>query len=367
MQPLIKWPGGKSTEIEYIKDIIPPFDRYVEPFCGGAAVFFHLEPKKALINDISQNLTSFYNLIKIKDDNFKTYMYDLNKMWDEIKIKANKNIHKIVSIYKQYKVNASEKEDVKNKLNIISENLFLNENIEIIDIKLLIKEVKRMLSDKFFRTIKNEIKNNKDLSNIDLEENLLTGIASGIYMAVRTTLNGLDKETKLNDSEYSKKIACFYFIREFCYGSMFRYNKSGDFNIPYGGKGYNHKDYKKKLDILFGQNTYELLKNTNIQCGDFELIFNHLKVNDFVFIDPPYDTNFSDYENKSFDKNDQERLSKILEITKAKFILIIKNTPYIFKLYNKECFKIKSFDNSYSYCVKNRNNRKVEHLIITNF
>ena len=86
-----------------------------------------------------------------------------------------------------------------------------------------------------------------------------------------------------------------------------------------------------------------------------------------MFLDPPYDTDFSDYENKSFNKNDQVRLRDSLEKTKAKFILIIKNTPFIFSLYNKECFKINSFDNTYSYCVKNRNNRKVKHLIITNY
>ena len=64
MQPLLKWPGGKSSEIEYIKDIIPSYDRYIEPFCGGGAVYFYLEPNKAVINDISKNLTDFYMLIK---------------------------------------------------------------------------------------------------------------------------------------------------------------------------------------------------------------------------------------------------------------------------------------------------------------
>jgi len=367
MQPLIKWPGGKSTEIDYIKNMIPSYNRYIEPFCGGAAVYFYLEPQKALINDISKNLTDFYNLIKNENAYFKTYMYDLNILWDEIKIKAKRNIKVVVELYNKFKAQTIDKDSVKKQLNMIAEKLFEHENIKVIDVKLLIKEVKRMLSDKFFRTIKNEIKNKQDLNKIDLEENLLTGIASGIYMSVRTTLNQLEKENNLSEDEYSKKIALFYFIREFCYGSMFRYNNAGDFNIPYGGKGYNHKDYKKKLNILFGINTVKLLKNTDIQCGDFELIFKQLKPDDFIFLDPPYDTDFSDYENKSFDKQDQERLEKLLEDTKSKFILIIKNTPFIYSLYNKKCFNIKSFDNNYAYCVKNRNNRKVEHLIITNY
>lgn len=367
MQPLIKWPGGKSSEIEYIQDIIPTYDRYVEPFCGGAAVYFHLEPQKAIINDISQNLTDFYRLIKNRDQTFKDSMYDLNIMWDKIKVRAKKDVKILIDLFKLYKSEKIDKDKIKANLISTAHELVSDEHNYIIDKDLLEKEIKRTLIDKFFRTYKNEIKNQQELSLLDLEDNLLTGIASGIYMAVRSRFNQLEKMKDISEADYSKKIAYFYFIREFCYGSMFRYNRNGDFNIPYGGKGYNHKDYKKKLDTIFSEHTINLLQNTEIYCGDFEEIFNELNENDFMFLDPPYDTDFSDYENKSFDKKDQKRLAKVLEKTKSKFILIIKNTPFIYSLYNKECFKVKSFENHYAYCVKNRNNRKVEHLIITNY
>lgn len=367
MQPLLKWPGGKSSEIEYIKNIIPSYDRYIEPFCGGGAVYFYLEPNKAVINDISKNLTDFYMLIKDNNEIFKKSMYDLNFMWDDIKVKAKLEVETLVDLFNKYKQNDLTKDQIQENLYITIKNLLNKDKNYIIDVKLLEKEIKRTLVDKFFRTYKNEIKNKQELSLEDLKENLLTGIASGIYMAVRSKFNSLEKTETLDENEYPKKIAYFYFIREFCYGSMFRYNKNGDFNIPYGGKGYNHKDYKKKLDTIFSETTINLLKNTEIKCGDFEEIFKNLNENDFVFLDPPYDTDFSDYENKSFDKKDQERLATVLEHTKARFILIIKNTPFIYNLYNKECFKIRSFDNNYSYCVKNRNNRKVEHLIVTNY
>lgn len=368
MQPLIKWPGGKSSEIEYIKDIVPRnYERYVEPFCGGAAVYFYLEPNKAIINDISQNLTSFYKLIKEEDLSFKSYMYELNLMWENIKVKSKSSIKQLMYLFYQFKNGKITKEETKILLQNYVLELLKNEDYSILDKNLLIKEMKRTLVDKFFRTFNNEIKLGVELSNEDLEENLLTGISGGIYMAARVEFNTLEHCADLVKEEYSKKIALFYFVREFCYGSMFRYNKNGDFNIPYGGKGYNHKDYKKKLDLIFNKKTISLLKNTEIKNGDFEAVFKELTENDFIFLDPPYDTDFSDYENKSFDKQDQERLAKVLEKTKAKFILIIKNTPFIYNLYNKECFKINSFDNTYSYCVKNRNNRSVEHLIITNY
>ena len=53
MKPLVKYRGGKSKEIPHFVSYIPRFrGRYVEPFFGGGALFFHLEPKKAIINDI---------------------------------------------------------------------------------------------------------------------------------------------------------------------------------------------------------------------------------------------------------------------------------------------------------------------------
>ena len=200
-----------------------------------------------------------------------------------------------------------------------------------------------------------------------INQNLKTGISAGVYMAIRSELNKLEKCENIDNDMYSLKIALFYFIREFCYGSMFRYNKNGDFNIPFGGKGYTSKDFKKKLDVIFSTKVKELLNRTEIRCGDFEEVFKELNENDFVFVDPPYDTDFSEYENKKFDKKDHERLAGVLENTKCKFMLIIEHTSFIYDLYCNRGFNIKSFENNYSYCVKNRNNRKVKHLIVTNY
>jgi DNA adenine methylase len=61
MKPLIKYRGGKSHEIPNIAKHIPKYTgRYIEPFFGGGALYFHLEPKKAIINDINTKLIAFY-------------------------------------------------------------------------------------------------------------------------------------------------------------------------------------------------------------------------------------------------------------------------------------------------------------------
>lgn len=65
MKPMIKYRGGKSKEIPNIMWHIPRFKgRYVEPFFGGGALFFYLEPRQAIINDINEKLIRFYEGVR---------------------------------------------------------------------------------------------------------------------------------------------------------------------------------------------------------------------------------------------------------------------------------------------------------------
>ena len=75
---MIKYRGGKSKEIPNIMWHIPRFSgRYIEPFFGGGALFFYLEPRKAIINDINSKLVNFYRSVR---DNY----FDLRKELDKI-------------------------------------------------------------------------------------------------------------------------------------------------------------------------------------------------------------------------------------------------------------------------------------------
>lgn len=75
MKPIIKYRGGKSKEISNFLQFVPmDFDRYVEPFLGGAALYFYLEPHSALINDINNRLINFYVSVR---DNFETIRKEL--------------------------------------------------------------------------------------------------------------------------------------------------------------------------------------------------------------------------------------------------------------------------------------------------
>jgi len=65
MKPIIKYRGGKSKEIPHFIEYVPNFTgRYIEPFFGGGAVYFHLEPNNAIINDINTRLMDFYMAVQ---------------------------------------------------------------------------------------------------------------------------------------------------------------------------------------------------------------------------------------------------------------------------------------------------------------
>jgi DNA adenine methylase len=113
-----------------------------------------------------------------------------------------------------------------------------------------------------------------------------------------------------------------------------------------------------------------LLRQSNLANKDFEEIFNNNKftTNDFIFLDPPYDTEFSEYDQNSFSKEDQLRLAKCLYKTKAKFLMVIKETDFINSLYkNQQGLFVESFEKTYLYNIKGRNNRGVSHLIVSNY
>jgi DNA adenine methylase len=60
----IKWVGGKRREIKHFEKYIPKHDIYIEPFFGGGALYWHMQPKKAIINDVNSELINFYEVLK---------------------------------------------------------------------------------------------------------------------------------------------------------------------------------------------------------------------------------------------------------------------------------------------------------------
>lgn len=364
---LIKWPGGKAREIKYIEHLIPQYDRYIEPFFGGGAMFFYLKPQAAVINDISSDLINFYTLTKAQDEEFKKVLLQYCALFDDVLSICDEFYDRILYVYRS--IQADCPNFVEAELSALIDDVCAHINNAakeelILDMSVYKNQLYSNALNKMQRTVKNEGK--APFSDADLKENLITGFTSGTYIYFRDIYNDilLGRNRKVSKAYRS---ANFYFIREYCYGSMFRYNSKGEFNIPYGGMSYNRKDFRGKVDEIFNNETKSLFSKAEIHCKDFDDFFNAVELNekDFMFLDPPYDTDFSDYEGKEFTQNDQQRLAEALKKTKAQFILVIKNTDFIYSLYEGH-FNILCFDKTYTYNVRSRNERNVEHLIITN-
>ena len=189
-----------------------------------------------------------------------------------------------------------------------------------IEIDNFMNEIVKNLISKMNRMYKIEIQKKK-MSTKDTLDNIECAFKSAFYMHFRHLYNEAEN-SNISTPFYT---AIFYFIREFCYASMFRYNKSGKFNVPYGGISYNRKEFIKKINYISSKKIKEYMTNTKIYCDDFEKFLKKVKPKkgDFIFLDPPYDTEFSTYAKNEFAKNDQVRLCEYLKNTKANIIIFV--------------------------------------------
>lgn len=75
--PFVKWAGGKRQLLPVIQKYLPKtFTTYYEPFVGGGALLFHLQPQKAVLNDFNEELVNVYRVIK---ENPQELVTDLKK------------------------------------------------------------------------------------------------------------------------------------------------------------------------------------------------------------------------------------------------------------------------------------------------
>ena len=259
LKPLIKWSGGKSDEIKVFEKYFPEhYTRYIEPFIGGGALYFYLNPDNAVISDVHTELIDLYKSIG-------------NKKGQEI---------------------------------------------------------------------------------FDFMEE--TPNDENTYYKVRD-------EMVINDTLDSAKR--FYYQRKTCFRGMLRYNKNGKFNIPFGRyKTINYSELiNKDYEMLFSR--------TEILNKGFDYIFeNYNDENNFMFLDPPYDSEFTDYGYCQFGKEEQKKLALLFKNTKNKCLMIIGKTKFIEELYNG--YIVAEYDKKYKF--KLYDNRvgdeiNTKHLIIKNY
>jgi DNA adenine methylase len=248
-KPLLKWVGGKTQLLNTILPKIPKkFNNYIEPFFGGGAVFFALNPKSSVIADSNAELVNLYSIVKTKPND-------------------------LIKALKKFKYSS---EDYYNVRSLIYENL------------------------------------------------------SDIEKAARTV-----------------------YLNRTCFNGLYRVNKKGQFNVPFG-KYTNPK-------ICDETNIHAVslaLKDAQIICADYKTILKeYTKEGDLIFIDPPYlpiskYSDFKRYTKEQFYEEDHIDLANEIVKLHEKGCHIIhtnSNHPLVHELYgafNIEVIKTKRHINS---------------------
>lgn len=225
-KPFLKWAGGKGQLISDIDQRLPDklkkgkIKKYIEPFIGGGAVFFH----------VAQNYEGIEHF----------YLNDANK-------------------------------DLANSYLIIKNK-----------VEELISALQKLQTSYLAR------------SEVD---------RSIFYYEIRDKYND-----RSNRKPSVQKTAHLLFLNRTCFNGLYRVNRKGEFNVPFGK--YKNPAICNPTNL---RRVSDLLQNAVITCGDFENCLKVIDKKSFVYFDPPYrpiskTASFTSYAQDDFSENDQIRL-----------------------------------------------------------
>jgi DNA adenine methylase len=205
LEPLFRWPGGKRWLVPTLLKLIPDqLGAYYEPFFGGGALFFALQPQLAVISDANSELMSAYQSVRA----------------------ASQRVESILAGF---------------------------------------------------------------------------GREQAAYLSIRGS----------QPEDPDERAARLIYLTTLAFNGIYRVNRQGGFNVPYGGRTYPDLGRTGSLTPHS-----EALQATTIRSADFEAVVSTAKAGDFVYMDPPYtvahsNNGFLRYNESIFSWKDQQRLASI--------------------------------------------------------
>lgn len=344
-------------------------------------VYFNLDRIRQLFSEVSKIvLEEYYKIENTYGSNFQgekniddkyvnasqihsNIQLDINNNEKTDKTRIEKETLKVV----EQKVSKVRNELINKFIDEISDDIQLQGNLNY-NFDFFVASIKRMMARRMNAMIIQS--NTIEKAVINLQDVFECIFKSAFYMHLRDIYNKRNNLQKIfNQAQIS---AIYLYIRDNCYSAMHRTNPKGEFNVPYGGISYNMHDFQVKRNHLLEEQLQERLQRAEIFNEDFENFLNRLERDttseDFWFVDPPYDSTFSEYSQNEFGQEDHIRLAELLSRTEAKIMVVIKKTEFIDRLYSQyDNFYINTFSKLYGINFHNRNKREVEHLIITNY
>lgn len=280
--PILKYAGGKHREIPQYLSYIPDYDKYFEPFFGGGATYFYIQPDNARVADINEPLIHFYKSFVKEYPRFRQELDTLQSLYE-----SNNRVFK-------------EREQSSNGAHVENPN-------------------------------------------------------AELYYDIRSMFNGL------SPAKYCYA-TIYYFINKLAYSGMIRYNKAGEFNVPFG-------HYHTFNTHLVTKEQHDLMEKAEIANESYQRSFELAGTNDFIFLDPPYDTTFSEYGNEvltgDFNEDSHRQLAEDFKNLSAKALMIIGKTDLISELYRP--YIQGAYEKRYSVNIRNRFKSTAQHLIIANY
>jgi DNA adenine methylase len=192
----------------------------------------------------------------------------------------------------------------------------------------------------------------------------------GVIKSLSTLRNTKTNYYKVRSSlprRHSEKAARFIYLNQTCFNGIYRVNKQGKFNVPYG---------YRKIDFVRAQNLKlcsKQLRTAELMSCDFISALSDVERGDFVFLDPPYtvahsNNGFIEYNKRLFTWEDQQRLAELTASLHRKginFILTNANHQSIYSLYQRvgKSYIIDRYSTVSSY---GHARNRISELIISN-
>ncbi len=264
--PIVKWAGGKKSLLQQYQPHFPPkgnYNRYFEPFLGGGAIFFYLQPAQSFLFDLNSELIELYQVVR---DNVEDLIGALKK-------------HRNEEAY-------------------------------------------------FYR-----------IRAIDPAE--LTPV---------------------------EQAARFIFLNRTCYNGLYRVNRRGQFNVPFGR--YDNPTICAETKLRAASMA---LRNAQLKVADFSHVLELAQAGDLVYFDPPYEplsptSNFTSYTSNGFSSEEQRRLAGVFrELDDRGCLLMLSNSTagLIHELYTG--FQLHEISARRAINSKAERRGLVKELLVTNF
>ena len=153
-----------------------------------------------------------------------------------------------------------------------------------------------------------------------------------LFYSHRERFNQLVRDGKANSEEGAE---LFYYLNRTCFNGLCRFNKGGDFNVPFGT--YTTINYASDFTEYA-----KVFKRWKFSNEDIETL--KIEAEDFVYADPPYDVEFTTYSSGGFSWDDQVRTAKLLARHAGPVVISNQATPRIVELYESFGFELTYLD-----------------------